>query len=369
MFFYLVCFISSTVLFWLGQYLKLEKSTEPFRCLVYGAALLFPAILAGLRDVSVGTDMLVYGVPIFNSAVSANSLSDLVQTWDRIELGYLWLNFFVASITKSHNYFFFLIMFLEVFFVFLSLIRWRKTVPVWLGMLIFYLLFYNDSLNLIRQYLALSIGFYGIQFIVVRKYFISIFWIVLASQFHSSVWILLMYFPLFWFANRFPSGRSVALFCGAMLFFVIYMQYMLADYLFLLGGKWERASWFIRASRDAKGFPISTFLYYLFLIVISVFNRKKILKRFPTIGNLLYYAMAILFVLPVFEFFAGTYAIRFFVFVTIWLTVFIPIVFYTLKHLSKPSINSIIIAYCFFYWVTVYIIKGAGETQNYFIGV
>lgn len=369
MFYYLVCFTISTALFWLGQYVKLKKNTEPIRWIIYGTALLFPSILAGLRDVSVGTDMLVYGIPIFKSSLSSASFSDLLNSWDRIEPGYLWLSYIVAGLTRNHTFFFFLIMFIEVLFVFLALLRWQKQVPIWLGMLIFFLLFYNNSLNMMRQHLSLSIGFYGIQSIIVKKHYRALFWILLASQFHNSALILLMYYPLWWFVNKFPSIKTVILFCGVLLFSVFYLKNVLADYFFLLGGKWQQASWYFMTSKSVKTFPLSTFVYYIVLVTLSVFNRKRVLTNYPKIGNLLYYIMAILVAFPFFGYFAGEYSIRFFDFVTFWLILFIPMVFYSIKKFSKPLINVFIISYCLFYWIAIYMVKGTGETQNYIIGM
>ena len=71
MYYYLICFAFSSFLFWFGERLRLEKIVEPIRWFIYGIALLIPSVLAGLRDVTVGTDMLVYGVPVFKSAYYA----------------------------------------------------------------------------------------------------------------------------------------------------------------------------------------------------------------------------------------------------------------------------------------------------------
>lgn len=368
MYYYLICFAFSSFLFWFGERLRLEKIVEPIRWFIYGIALLIPSVLAGLRDVTVGTDMLVYGVPVFKSAYYAKDFGELFNEWSRMEIGYLGLNYVIARISSTHYLFFFLIMFTEVFFVYLAIRRWKHNVPLWLGMLIFYLLFYNDSLNAMRQYLALSIGFFGLQYIFERKFFRFIFWIFLASLFHVSGWILILYYPLWWWVNRFSSLKSVILFCGLLLFAVVYLQYILADYLFLLGGKMEQASWYIGASHEGKEFPYNTLAFYGLVIVLSLFNRKRILSSF-SIGNLLYYVMAILFVLPIFEFYAGRYAVRLFVFITIWLVIFIPVILYSFRIEPRPIINIAIISYCCFYWYMIYMVGGAGETQNYMIGI
>ena len=170
------------------------------------------------------------------------------------------LNYVIARISSTHYLFFFLIMFTEVFFVYLAIRRWKHNVPLWLGMLIFYLLFYNDSLNAMRQYLALSIGFFGLQYIFERKFFRFIFWIFLASLFHVSGWILILYYPLWWWVNRFSSLKSVILFCGLLLFAVVYFN-ILADYLFLLGGKMNKPAGILEHRMKVKEFPYNTLAF------------------------------------------------------------------------------------------------------------
>lgn len=368
MIYYLTCFVFSSFLFWFGQKVEKGKQVKEIAWVIYIIALLCPAILAGIRDVSVGTDMLVYGVDVFKSAYYAKNFGELLNEWSRIEPGYLWLNYAVAGITRTHNLFFFLIMFIKVFFVFLAIRRWKHKVPLWLGMLIFYLLFYNDSLNALRSYLALSIGFFGLQYVFEGKLFRFILFVFLGSLFHFSAWILIFYYLLWWWANKFSSLKSVTLFCGLLLLGVLFLQYIFADYLSLLGGKMERGSWYISASSEDKEFPYNTLVFYGLPVVLSILNRKRVLASF-SLGNLLYYVMAVLVVLPVFEFYGGEYAIRLFVFITFWLILFIPIIFYSYKKIPKSIINIAIISYCFFYWYMIYMVGGSGETQNYIIGI
>lgn len=71
---------------------------------------------------------------------------------------------------------------------------------VWLGMLVFYTLFYNESLNIIRQWMAMSVLIYGFKYLVEQRWGSYLLCILFATTFHSSglvgILLLLVYYLL-----------------------------------------------------------------------------------------------------------------------------------------------------------------------------
>lgn len=66
----------------------------------------------------------------------------------------------------------------------------------WLGMLIYYLCFYSFSLNLLRQSIAMSIIFWGYNYIVERKPIKFCVSVVIAAGFHLTAAIMLLLYPI-----------------------------------------------------------------------------------------------------------------------------------------------------------------------------
>lgn len=73
----------------------------------------------------------------------------------------------------------------------------RNSVDVRFSVLLYFCFFYLESLNLMRQALAVSICFWGVRFILKRqfKYFLTC--VVIASLFHYSAIISLVLYPLY----------------------------------------------------------------------------------------------------------------------------------------------------------------------------
>lgn len=364
MFYYLICFAFSSFFFWLGERVKHEHIE--LKIIIYGLALLLPAILAGIRDLSVGTDVLVYAYPVFKDAYYAPDFGALLYQWQRIEIGYLWLNYVVSGITSSHNVFLGLIMFIEVLFVFLMLRQWKNKIPLWLGMLVFYFIFFNSSLNLMRQSLALSIAFLGIQQLLGRNFFRFAFWVLLGAMFHKSALLLLLYYPFWTFTNKFTSKKNLALFAGLGIVSIVLFQQILADYMSSLGDVGARASVYITMINKNK-FPLNTFLFYSILPTLFLFNRKKILSCLPDIrtGYFFQYLVVIVILVPFLDFYGGIFAYRFFPLITWWLVILIPIIFYSFEGVHKVIRNVAIFSYCSFFWYFTIIYQNANETSDY----
>ena len=363
MIYYLTCFSFSSFLLWFGQKVKYEQSW-----FVYGIALLIPAVLAGIRDVSVGTDVLVYAYPIFENARAAQYMSDLSNAWDRIEIGYLWLNFALSRITYSHNVLLFSLMFIQVLFVFLTLRQWKNKIPIWLGMFVFYALFFNASLNLMRQCLALSIAFFGMKYIFKKKFFLFVFWILLGSLFHRSALIIALYYPLFWYANQFSSKKSTILFATIFLSLIVFSEQIATFFIGPISSiipYAERILYFTQYI-EKEGFPYNTIMFYSVLTILFLCRQKIILSDFPNIGHFLKIVIIIAAIIPLFVVVGGKHAYRFFPFVHWWLCFFIPIIFYSFnKIFSRPIINGMAISYCLFYWYVTYIYFDRSETAEY----
>lgn len=173
-------------------------------------ALLIPCCIAGWRALTIGTDINVYAAPMFNIAKSSKSLNDFLNTtWymvytkktiSDIELGYDLLVYISAKVFGSIQALLFLTEVLVIVPVYTALVKMRKQIPTWVGMLTFYLMYYNLSLNIMRQSIAMSFILLAFSYLFVesRKGFIIYFGT--AVLFHKSallgIIILIIYLYL-----------------------------------------------------------------------------------------------------------------------------------------------------------------------------
>jgi hypothetical protein len=78
----------------------------------------------------------------------------------------------------------------------------RKEVPLWLGMLVYVLVFFNLSLNVIRQSVSMSFLLLSTQFWSEDKKKISIIALLIGTMFHISGWIGLLILAIYSFVQK-----------------------------------------------------------------------------------------------------------------------------------------------------------------------
>lgn len=186
-----------------------EKKRLPVFLGISVIALLIPCLIAGLRQQNIGTDVMVYVKPLTTAAISAEDLSQYFDSywfldWRNMyaqdyELGFSLLVYLVAKLTRSLGAVLFAIQAFMVVPVYIALARNRKEFPVWLGMLIYYFLFYNATLNMMRQWVAMAFLLLAFQMLRERKLWLTVVLVVVAFFFHDTAIVALPVFMLFWF--------------------------------------------------------------------------------------------------------------------------------------------------------------------------
>ena len=348
---YLICFSLSCFLFWLGQNLK-HGHSELFRWFIYGVALLIPITLAGVRDLSVGTDVLIYSYPAFKEACTVPNTGAFSASYDSwLGAGFLNLNFAISRITNNYHVFLFLFMTLQISFVFFGIYKWRDKFPIWLGMFAYYTFFFNQSLNQMRQILALSIAFFGIKYIFKRKILYFAIWVLLGSLFHKSVLLMLLFYPMFWYVNAFPSKKSKVLFFIIVLFLIIFLN-QIAQFVanIVLPPAVAGRLWNYMSNIDEGNFPYKNLVFYSFLAILFLYKRKTILSRFSIeIGHFLEVFVVFIAVAQLLYYSSGIVN-RILYNVTWWECFLVPIMFCSYKIIGRIGI----IAICLFYWYSYY---------------
>lgn len=164
---YILCFITSLLLFSIASKVKKQQ-----KILIIAIALIIPCALAASRDDTIGTDVQVYLRPIYEAAEQSLDFGDyLGRSWFHIykynkisdyEFGFVFVVYIVTKIFHTIASVKFVIEFLVLYPIYIAFKKYCDEVPTWMGMGTFYLLFYNQSFNLMRQYIAVAFLFLGI---------------------------------------------------------------------------------------------------------------------------------------------------------------------------------------------------------------
>lgn len=198
-----------------------EKTRSPYRKIIIAIGLLIPIMLAGMRKIGIGTDTEVYVNVLYEAAHSSSGFFDYlgqevyssfqmkpVTSW---EIGYNLLVYISTKITNSYQGVLFATHLLTIAFVYKGLEKLEANFSRAFAMLIFYFMFYASSLNLMRQWIAISIIFYGFHFIQDGKTKKYLFCVILAMLFHNSAIIGIIIWLIYYFFENFNSERELAI--------------------------------------------------------------------------------------------------------------------------------------------------------------
>ncbi len=193
--------------------LTLDKGKRwPFR-LYSLIGILIPCILAGLRDETVGTDVLVYAKTAFLTYKDSTLVNVILADTRKTEVGYNLLAFVASKFTDDLGGFLFLIELFVIVPVYVVLTKSRKEkgTSICEGMFVFYLLFFGQSLSIMRQSIAAAILFLAIYEFRSQK-LRGILYGILAFFFHSSVAIVAPLVGAIWYLTSTKCNKYVRIF-------------------------------------------------------------------------------------------------------------------------------------------------------------
>lgn len=186
---YLVCFALSVFFAYLAK-----KAQNRINFIVFSIlSIAVTTLLAGLRDITIGIDTSNYYVNTWSKALILReySLWEYLQLYivgsrGRVEVLFALLVGIVARITADYQVFLTLVHLIIVSCVYIGAFRMRKHAEPDFVMLLFYLLYYNYSLNISRQYIAMAIVFAAVADIERGKFFRYIVFTLIAFLFHNT---------------------------------------------------------------------------------------------------------------------------------------------------------------------------------------
>lgn len=186
---YLICFFASAVF----AYLAHKTNSRGLFVFLSVVSILITTCLAGFRGITVGIDTANYFsiARFWPGAVGSSSIIGYMQLYVRASRGTQELLFglltgLVAKLTANYNVFLFICHLIIVGGVYIGASRLKEHADPAITMLLFYLLYFNHSLNVFRQYCAMAIIFAVVADLEKKKYFKYLVFVVIAFFFHNT---------------------------------------------------------------------------------------------------------------------------------------------------------------------------------------
>lgn len=269
---YILCFLLSILFCFLAN----KKYENKKKFYIFSIlAIIIPVLLATFRGLEVGTDLKVYLYPAFLKATSISKFSVFTQKIDYMIGDKLvqMLVFFSAKIFNDFNYLLFFIQLIICSFFYFGSYNFREKANPAIIYSMFLFVFYNMSLNLIRQFITMSILFYAFKYMKKEKikFFIAL---IIAYLCHKTaiigVLILILYIT--------SKSKYKYLFTILTVFGLIFSLVFYSDILSLLANlQIIPEVYVLRYSLDIGNTNANLIdtLFFIYIIVISLIKGKK----------------------------------------------------------------------------------------------
>lgn len=163
------------------------------------------SIFAGMRDLTIGTDVLGYVAKDFNNA-SYYSLGKLLEISNE-EYGFVFLCFICNKVFGNIHALLFIIEVIISTFLFLFLKNNRRNNSMTFTMIIYLLFCYPESFCIVRQHIALAICLFATKYINCRNrkrgnFIKLLIFNLIAYMFHSSAILFMIINLLMYISNK-----------------------------------------------------------------------------------------------------------------------------------------------------------------------
>ena len=351
---YIVIFFFSTLFMYLGEVYKARR-------FFYALSIILPALLAGLRDLTIGADTGGYPIEIFDIACSSHSLSDCIYEVGFFvfchDVGYISLAYLISAFTKDSFFFFFITNLIVNWGVFFFLYKAKSLFQfsLWLGWLSYLFIFYNRTLNLSRQSIAIAIVLIAITYLWDKKYIKYGVLTVIALSFHTSAIITLMYFFEYFVEKR--KYRLMFLLC--LVFIIVGNSFFISSVLSSI----PQLAHFSRYTTASEG---NIGLFESFVKLLAIFyllgklNKHELFSRYKV--SRFAYLLIIELLLFSCNYIDGNIGRIAYYFLPVYF-IAIPIVLNRSRYRTKKEL--VYISCLIGYWTMIIVVQGQTRTFPY----
>lgn len=341
--------------------------------------VLIPCFLAAFRADIIGTDVRGYLKQITGAAIWSQSWKEYwnaawFATWKYVythdfEIGFVFFVYMVAKIFRSIVAVQFFVQAAVSIPIYIALYKKREEYPVWLGMLVYYLMFYNTSLNTMRQFAAMGFLLLSMYYFMEENRKRYILYFAVAILFHNSALIGIFIAFIYKFVQNRSTGFVIG--WGRLKLEEEYVNLILVLLagLFVLFGT-DVIIWFLKTLVNSKyigyiagdlKFMSNQVVIRLPAIVLFLVNWHQLYKADER--TRFYFAMICLDLICSQFTSVNSFAGR----ISQWFSLFSILYYPSLcTHSKYKKITTIlVVAYMLTYWIFYFAIRNSGETVPY----
>lgn len=235
-------------------------------------AVLPPILIAGLRDSTVGSDTDLYVIPIFNGIASnGQNLMEFIDSYPGMEWGYLLLTFVIAQLTDQSVFLLLSIHVLIILPLYITAMKWREYLSPVLFMFIYYMIFFQESLSIARQSIALSFSMLAFTFFLEKKYIKYVVLTLCAFLFHQTALVALS-FPVFYYiVDRFSIRQNYLSFLAGALMIVLFFLNFDSIMIWMIDNGYLDLKFLKYTTADNEFIPVLGTANFLVKIVIIAY--------------------------------------------------------------------------------------------------
>ena len=226
-----VLLINITIAYLAEHYFEKNKKAS---YLLISLLVFINTVFSGCRNFGIGIDTTVYIDSYFDYAREMEKIGDFLEFEG--DKGFLIIAY-ISSLfsTESQSLLIFTALFIQSF-VYLAIVRYRRiiNVNIFYSVLLFCIIYFCHSLNLMRQFCAISLLALAFSYFVEKKYVIYIALQSVAFFFHSSSVIFLMV-PFVWWLSSMKNIRTRNLYTFLILIGLLLIIYSFFYFLIYLG--------------------------------------------------------------------------------------------------------------------------------------
>lgn len=343
--------------------------------------ILIPSLIAGLRSETVGTDMRFYLLEIYEKAAIYSDKSQ-IMTDGTFEPVFLLIVFCALNLFKSLQGILFSLEFVNMSLVYTGLVLLRKKLSIGIAVAVYLFLFFNDSMNLMRQHVAVSLCFLSFACLYRKKYVFCLITYAIALFAHSTSFIFAV--PIIVFES-FRRGwvnmkSTIVKIYMVGLPLSLFLIDKLLSILISLGVVSEKYMRYLTTENDSgTRFPLSYFFFFILFFVIgmciannipkswNLLNLKKIIKdgdNVKLVKN--FFAFDIYSVIVIgLSTLVSLWIYRMNIYFQVLLVALFPILIRRLEVKDLRYLKYLFGALLFVYWFWTFIHSNNGETYPY----
>lgn len=206
-----VYLIAANVLLGFMTDLCLKYNKKFFGLLFLLAILLIDTIVIGLRDLTVGIDTGTYIEWYFDQATDIESWTEFFGPDMRGDRGFMLLGWIAGLISDFPQVFLIIIEFFIMFWMLLGLYEYKKSIDFSIGwyMLLFWVVLGQETFNLMRQFCAMALLFYGFSQFIQGRYKTYAVLQIIAFFFHSTSPLFMIVPAFYYFSDKGDRLRNL----------------------------------------------------------------------------------------------------------------------------------------------------------------